>query len=524
MNLQLISNEGETLTIGKTIDLEKTQCKKQEYKQIFKNKGQIQVEFINKYLKNDVTPDDLMKFIVSLMCEFVGKDDVRYFDLPIVRFKNLPLGDGYYDVWKNEIAISASSFVYLDNSSPHSFLDIVDCIGHEMTHFIQFQKLFKRYLLDHRFKIERQQLFVHDDNIFDEWMLQAVRSTLDKDTARRIRGLTHEELATSVNFNKYLLDKHEKQARKGAVEFQDKIMAKWKNEPIENSKLWRNIQKVHKRGTYAKREKGILKSANKYDRVIAGKFLSFEPNLEVLKFDLKIDDVHEHIMNRSILALKELPIKDLIYSYWQAIESCNGVMITYLMDIISERLPKIKLQEVMQKTFKILCRNSSYGYGKDSAVYADILLHWTKLAPEETAYVLYKSIYNTDINCLDTYLRKMKCDDFSKEVIINLINMLLEIYEDRLNLFESERKLFQYVFEGNATINEIELKLYKEELKFLVNVCDKLLPYLSKFNYNHEIFSNYHEKFSNHIHLICKVLKPPKTILNDVNNQENEAE
>lgn len=518
--------ENVTMQIKNIIDLENTRCYKQDYKYIFKNKDKIQVDFINKYLKEDVTPDDLIKFIVALTCEFVGEERVRYFQLPNIRFENLNLGEAYYSFWENKIAVSANCYSSLTlNKHPYDFLDLVDNIGHEMTHFMQYCKLINRLATNHREYLDDNSLFMFDDNLFDEWMLQVIRPTLDKNTAKKVKGLTAEELAFTINFNNYYLSAHEKSARLGSVEFQNKMMAKWSKEPIEQTKLWLKIQKLHKKSVFEKQNNGMLKSTKKYDRAIASKFLTFVPDLEKLKYNLQKEEFREHILNESVIAIKNLSPENLVYSYWEAIKGCNEIMISTLIDTMSRNLPQEQFEEVMQKTFVYLSKNkNAYRYDKNTGAYADVLLCRTGFDAKKVAYILFTSVFNMNIECLDAYLRKMKPCRFFEEVIKELVDFLTYIYEEKMAMIERDYPLYQQYLEEGRNVDATKMRMIKEKFAFCIKVADELLPYLSKFEYHYEEFKNYRDAFEKYKHLLSNIIKKSKSnTIYMYNNHEFEA-
>lgn len=521
MGAEELKRETNSSTISKILELENTRCEKQKYKQIFKNKDQIQVDFINKYLTehDKLMPDDLMGFVVSLMCEFVGEEKIRYFDLPNVRLENLNLAEAYYDFWHNKIALSSGAYLMLTSeySSPFDLLDLIDNVGHEMTHFIQFSKLVNRLAKKHDFKIEDEPLFNFEDNILDGKMLQAMRATLDKDTAKKISGLTHEEVAFSANFNRYYLSVHERQARRGGIEFQNKMISKWKECSIEQTKLWKKIQKINEKGVFERKERGMLKSTKKYDRVIASKLTKLVPDLENLNEILNKDDLHKYVVKCAELELKQMSVENLIYSYWQAIKSGNKVMISSLIDVLEEKLTPKQKDEIIRKTIKLLSKGKSYREGRTS-VYADVLLKWSDLDPITISFVLYNSVNNMDLMCLDEYLKKMKVCEFSQQVITCLADALAEIYKQNIENFEEYYSKLQKLLEKRNPLNEIEIDEYKDKISFMVELCDKLLPYLSKFDYRKEEYSSYRESCEKFKWVICNAIKKSASAQKNLEN------
>lgn len=482
-------------------------CTKKDYKRIFQNKDALQVDFINKLQTDKVNKAEMAEFLVSLMCEFVGQNGIKYFELPSLQIVDLDIGNGYYDSENNVILISSSYFEEFNKFACPSlvFLKLVDTLGHEMTHFKQFYALIQRLQKDHTADIENNEFFTQDDEIFDEWTLKAIRATLDNETSKKIRNTSYRSLEVSLNYNKYYLALCEKQARNGGRAFQNRMMDKWENSHIIKNAMWLRAQKLHKKGFLEKADKSYMKNAIKYDRAVTSKFFLLVPYLEMLKRSTDKFHFRQHVMTKAIKALKAMSKTDLVKAYWQAVRDGNDVMLPFFVDIMAERLPVKALEKIMDKTMKIMTKpNASKSFEKTIA-YLNILLRWPDYDSTEIATFLYRAIENRNGDCVELFFKACQRKDFAKKTASHLSHHLMDIYERSVDTIERLSPKLEEL-EGEYTVTP-RMKQYREDFEFLANICKIILPFLTKGDCSYVEFSRFQLIFDKHLKLLNRVVK-----------------
>lgn len=501
-------------------------CSRNEYKRIYQNKEQIQVDFIDSLQSGDIDLQQFVEFIVSLMCEYVGEDGIKYFRLPSVRITNMGVEDAYYMFENNEIGISAGLFLQLTSSTNPSLnlLKLVDNVGHEMTHYKQFYNIVKKLLQDHNAHIEENEFFIQDDSIFDEWTLKVIRATLDMQTSKKIKKVDYDNLGLALNYNKYYLALCEKQARNGGMLFQNKMMSKWENTSIASSCVWGRMKKLHQKKYLQKTEQAYLKYAIKFNRSITNKFFELVPNLEELKRNSDLFHYRQNLLSKAIEELYTMSDEAILKSFWQAVRDGNDVMLPVLIDLIAERFPLEQTEKIMSKTLSFISKQSVLKQMDMTPAFVNILLSWTGFTSREIAQILYKSLEIRNVQMVEQFLSKKGNRAFVEKTVAHLVYRLIDVFDNAMLSIRRFESKIESECEESETLTKAEIIQHGQDLNYLLKICDILLPYLKKENFLHTEINRYHDCINKHLRKVIKHVKiVAKKNLVLSQNQENET-
>lgn len=487
-----------------------------EYKRIYQNKDEVELAFINKIMTDKISRDDVIEFTIALMSDMIEGSEYKYFEVPTLKVENID-EKALYRFWDNTIVLSEDilfSFTKFPEPS-FLFLDFVDTIGHEMTHYLQFRKILERVEKDHNASIENDEYFTQDDDLFDDFSLKTIRAALPPKVSHSIKNSTYKELEFSLNYNRYFLSRDEKQARKGGICFLDKMMTRWINADIKDCRMWKRAKKLYCQRYLKMEDDRAMKSQIKLAKKLTSEFMVLFPDLEELKATNETLSYRRMLLAGSCYALTQMTTRELLKAYKQAFNDGNDVMLPFIVQMLEDRLPKDKMDKLMDESLQLIAKDSERA-DTSAQAYASILLTWSGYSPSDVANCLCDDMDKYNLRLTKNYLHSCPKGDFYNEVIDNLVALVsVGIDMTIKEISDSEDELRS--LHGEYTLTK-EFVDTMQKIGFQIDICNTLADYIDHNNPKYAQMRAYEDVLRDYKKLFNNVLKGASSIEGEENS------